>query len=342
MKNSGMFRFMVPNDYEILKYGGEVTKDIEFGIEILLEHLPKEQFSEKTVRDNLQKYNFYNLMKAIESYFEKEYQYKDYKLEINNRYQHSVGSYIYLGDDEQESHFIHIDVLFDSAILSFFLVVFKWSKEFDDLESYGFCFRYLLFLMNDISIWGQLPNRESSRILLEHICYDQQIMNLAEDCYWTVAAFTIAHEIAHGYIKENQVKKPETTSEFKEEEIKADRIAYDIVLKMIDADRKKPRTERMLEEYTYLAPIMYMDYFDLLYYTDRVLYKSQVDDDSHPFPKKRKEILFSIPYDDKYVFDSKMGNDLYSCFLDVFDEFKEQVLLKMERGKLNSIIRQGE
>ena len=58
MKNSGMFRFMVPNDYEILKYGGEVTKDIEFGIEMLLEHLPKEQFSEKTVRDNLQKYNF--------------------------------------------------------------------------------------------------------------------------------------------------------------------------------------------------------------------------------------------------------------------------------------------
>ena len=44
MKSSGMFRFMVPNDDEILKYGGEVTKDIEFGIEMLLEHLPKEQF----------------------------------------------------------------------------------------------------------------------------------------------------------------------------------------------------------------------------------------------------------------------------------------------------------
>lgn len=213
------------------------------------------------------------------------------------------------------------------------------SKEFGDPEAYGFCFRYLLFLMNDVSIIGMLPDRESSQTLLEQVCYDQQLMNLAEDCYWTVAAFTIAHEIAHGYIKKNQAKMPETASEFQEEEIRADRIAYDIVLKIIDTDRKKPRAERILEEYTYLVPVMYMDYFDLLYYTDRVLYKSWILGDSHPFPKKRKKILFSIPYDDKYFFDTEMGNDLYNCFLDVFDEFKEQVLLKMERGKLDAIIR---
>lgn len=89
-KNSGMFRFMVPDEYEVLKYGGEVTKDIEFGIEMLLEHLPEDQFSEKTVRENLRKYNFYNLMKVIEGYFEKEYQYRDYKLEISNRLQNDI------------------------------------------------------------------------------------------------------------------------------------------------------------------------------------------------------------------------------------------------------------
>lgn len=339
MKNPGLLRFMVPDEYEILKYGGETTKDIEFGIKILLEHLPKDQFSEDTMRENLEKYNFHNLMKVIENYFEKEYQYTDHKLEINNRYQHSVGSYIWLGENEEESHFIHMDELFEAVILSFFLVIFKWSKEFGDPEAYGFCFRYLLFLMNDVSIIGMLPDRESSQTLLEQVCYDQQLMNLAEDCYWTVAAFTIAHEIAHGYIKKNQTKMPETASEFQEEEIRADRIAYDIVLKIIDTDRKKPRAERILEEYTYLAPVMYMDYFDLLYYTDRVLYKSRILGDSHPFPKKRKKILFSIPYDDKYFFDTEMGNDLYNCFLDVFDEFKEQVLLKMERGKLDAIIR---
>lgn len=74
MKNPGLLRFMVPDEYEILKYGGETTKDIEFGIKILLEHLPKDQFSEDTMRENLEKYNFHNLMKVIENYFEKEYQ----------------------------------------------------------------------------------------------------------------------------------------------------------------------------------------------------------------------------------------------------------------------------
>ena len=339
MKNTGMFRFMVPTEYEILKYDGEVTKDIEFGIKTLLEYLPKEQFTEKIVRENLEKYNFDNLLKVIENYFEKEYQYIDHRLEVDNRYQHSVGSYIWFGENEEESHFIHMDELFEAAILSFFLVVFMWSKGFTNLEIYGFCFRYLLFIMNDVSILGKLPDQESSRILLKQVCHDQQIINLAEDCYWTVAAFTIAHEIAHGYIKKKQIKPAETVTELQEEEIEADRIAYDIVLKMIDMERGKDRRGRILEEYTFLAPIMYMDYFDLLYYTDRVLYKMKIDDDSHPFPKKRKEILFSIPYKDQYAFDPKMGNDLYGCFLDVFKEFKEQVLLKMERGKLNKIIR---
>lgn len=36
-------------------------------------------------------------------------------------------------------------------------------------------------------------------------------------------------------------------------------IAYDIVLRIImDADK-----EHILEDYTYLAPMMYMDFFDL-------------------------------------------------------------------------------
>lgn len=93
-----------------------------------------------------------------------------------------------------------------------------------------------------------------------------------------------------------------------------------------------------LMQYTYLAPMMYMDFFDLNYYTDRVLYKTMLSGCDHPKPGKRKNRLFALVNQDIYNFDTVEGNHLYSGFLDVYDEYKDQVLLKMERGKLNKIL----
>ena len=95
----------------------------------------------------------------------------------------------------------------------------------------------------------------------------------------------------------------------------------------------------VLESYTYLAPMMYLDFFDLVYYTDRVLYKTVFHDGTHPSLKKRKNWLFRIAYRDEYDFDTVDGNHLYKGFTDVCKEFKVQVLLKMERGKLTKILR---
>ena len=41
---------------------------------------------------------------------------------------------------------------------------------------------------------------------------------------------------------------------------------------------------------------------------------------------------------DEYDFDTVDGNHLYSGFLDVYDEYKDQVLLKMEKGKLDKVL----
>ena len=80
-----------------------------------------------------------------------------------------------------------------------------------------------------------------------------------------------------------------------------------------------------------------MDFFDLFYYTDRVLYKKRVPVIDHPSPKNRKEALFRIANDDKYIFDTEEGNDLYNCFLNSFDLYKEQLLLKEQKGKLKPV-----
>lgn len=63
------------------------------------------------------------------------------------------------------------------------------------------------------------------------------------------------------------------------EEFDADEIACHIVLKIIMSGKSRGI---VLEPYTYLAPMMYIDFFDLIYYTDRILYKTYLYNSTHP------------------------------------------------------------
>ena len=51
-----------------------------------------------------------------------------------------------------------------------------------------------------------------------------------------------------------------------------------------------------------------------------------------------KVVKWCIAYKDEYIFESENGNHLYGGFLDVYDEYKDQLLLKMERRKLDAIL----
>lgn len=331
-KSLKLSKFMVsPSKYEIFKFGGQALKSEKYGMQLMLQYF-SEYFTEEQLRSNMQHYNLENMFALVKKYFQKEYNYAGSNIELNNRYQRSVNSYIY--DDTENPAIIHIDELFESTVMAFFLVVFKWSKDFENLEIYGNCFRYLLYLMNDVCILGEMQGEDANRAMLEMVKGDLQILQLAEDCYWTVLVFSLAHEVAHAYL--SSIGRVYTKQHPEKEEYEADAIAYHIVLKII---MDKEENNGVLEEYTYLAPMMYMDFFDLIFYTDRILYKTKIDDLSHPAVKKRKNHLFGIVDRPEYDFNTVDGNHLYSGFLDVHDEFKEQILLKMERGKLNKILR---
>ena len=85
-------------------------------------------------------------------------------------------------------------------MIVFLLAMFKWSKDFDDLDIYGDCFRYVLFLMNDVCIFGEMQGQDANDALFQLISGDVQILQLAEDCYWTIVVFSLAHELAHAYL----------------------------------------------------------------------------------------------------------------------------------------------
>ncbi len=324
-------KFMLPtDDYEIFKFGGSFLKDEERGITTMLKYFPS-YLSEGQLRENNIRHNLQVMFDLVKKYFAKEYGYTGMEIELSNRYQNTINSYIY--NDGISPAFVHIDELFESTVMGFLLAMLKWSKDFDNLKIYGECFQYVLFLMNDVCIFGEMQGTDANNALMDTVNGDIQILQLAEDCYWTIAAFSLAHEVAHAYLA--SIGKKYTEKHPEKEEYDADSIAYHIVLKIIMEEKG---ADTVLEEYTYLAPMIYMDFFDLYYYTDRVLYKTFFYGWKHPLPIKRKNRLFAVVDKDEYEFNTVDGNHLYSGFLDVYDEFKDQLLLKMERGKLDQII----
>lgn len=323
-------KFMVPQMYDLFKFGGDMVKDDERGIKRMMQYF-SEFFTEEQLRENMERYNLPKMFEVVKGYFKKEYGYAGEDITLSNRYQHTINSYIY--NDQDNPAFVHIDELFESTVIAFLLAMFKWSKDFDDLDIYGDCFRYVLFLMNDVCIFGEMQGQYANDSLLQLISGDVQILPLAEDCYWTIVVFSLAHELAHAYLADIGKRYSEKHPE--KEEFDADMIAYHIVLKII---MEQEDDKRILEKYTYLAPMMYMDFFDLYYYTDRVLYKSRFFDPQHPLPIDRKKRLFALVNRDEYDFDTVDGNHLYGGFLDVYDEYRDQILLKMERGKLNRVL----
>lgn len=329
--NSYEMKYAVPSYYDLYKSGGITIRDDNRGVKTIMQFFPG-HFTEEQLWKNMQRYNSENMLALVKDYFLREYGYAGDNIESNNRYQRTINSYIY--NDKISPAVVHIDELFESTMMAFLLAMLKWSKDFHNLEVYGNCYRYVLYLMNDVCIMGEMQGDNANQEMLGMVAGDLQILQLAEDCYWTVLAFSLAHEVAHAYLASIGKKYSENHPE--KEEFDADEIAYDIVLKII---MDKGGRGIVLEPYTYLAPMIYMDFFDMVYYTDRILYKTFFYNATHPALKKRKGWLFAIVYRDEYDFDTRDGNSLYRGFNEVYKEYKIQTILKMERGKLTKILR---
>lgn len=80
-------------------------------------------------------------------------------------------------------------------------------------------------------------------------------MNLASDCHWAIIVFAVVHEIAHAY--QINTYSDYWRKHLKEVEFNADAIAYDILLRLI---MDKQERDLVVEQYTYLAPMMYVDF----------------------------------------------------------------------------------
>ena len=156
--------YMVPQiyDYILHRSGNKSVQNDKTGIQRMLQNF-NGAFTEEQLRENMEKYNLTKMFELVKKYFKREYDYEDDSIILSNNYQQSINSYLY--DDQVNPIFIHVDELLESTMIAFLAAAFKWSKEFENLEVYGECFKYVLFLLNDVCIFGKMQGVEANNVL---------------------------------------------------------------------------------------------------------------------------------------------------------------------------------
>lgn len=317
-------------EYVRARYAGENRGSIEIAIANMEKYFP--QVSKEEIKKCIYDDPVFNeMMSTIQKGFREWYDFECEEVLLNHNYQKKLNSYVY--NDTVNPVFIHIDQLLESIIFCFMLSVLKWGKNLQSGMQEGDFFTYILFILNELCVRGELPSEDAKEQLMKKVGDDQQIIGISSDCYWAIMFFNAAHEIAHIYQMytdyEYWKKHP------KEAEFNADEIAYDILLKTIIS---KEGGNLIIPEYTYLSPIMYMELFKLYYYTDFVLYDEKCDSNTHPMLDERTKRMFSILEREIYQLDTEQGNAVYACFQEVYELFLKKLDDYNRNGKLEPII----
>lgn len=237
---------------------------------------------------------------------------------------------------------VYVDELIVSELFEYIATYYLWALDLKDREMYEFCFRYTTCLLNNSARLGILTRDERKAQLVQWLRKKCTIegVNLIADLYWSCLAFAFCHEIAHIYLKHEDPDNSQDTSW--KAEYDADAVGYEVYLHMIETAQHNT-TEPfagIFHDYLYTAPMILFRFFEDTYFMGYWLFGEEAGD-SHPPLSKRFEELLRISEHPKYTFDTSEGNDLLNNYLDVSDYYREQLILKLQRGKLHQVIQEG-
>lgn len=222
---------------------------------------------------------------------------------------------------------IIFDELLQHTLISFYLMMFSLIYN-DSKENFEKCFKNCVVLLD---LQGNKRNIGVHNLneILEMCKLPKATIDLAMDAYWVSWTFIFAHEFYHAKCKD------ETSQQ--QEELNADKYAY---IALIDMIKEQKTTNffgeiEVFHEYLYLAPMMLLEYFKLLDFYNFLLGK-ETSYTNHPSPELRQEKMFDMF--DNYIpeeFDTTQGNAIYNNFLDKIDMLREQLEIKMQKGKID-------
>ena len=159
----------------------------------------------------------------------------------------------------------------------------------------------------------------------------ENLIHTAMDNYWTIWTFVVRHELYHLMNPEDQ--------EGKKTEFRADRYAYQLLIKLIMKQKagEIPEQLRVFYECQYLAPAILFEMFRLFdVYSE--LRGLEVNLSSHPAPiERQKNILELSDTDVPEEMETKDGNLLLNCILDSSEMAENWLRDKIRKGKLHPL-----
>jgi hypothetical protein len=290
-------------------------------------------------RENINKgFNYEAVCQEIFNYFLGKF---NEKFNVKRDIKFGHGYYRKL-EIKRDNNNIFIDDTLLSALFQFIAAVFYWAEGFGDKTVALFGFRYLLFITNDLCLnLHELPGTKTYEEFMDRFNGKLNILMLASNVYWVMVIFAVLHELSHIFLEHKPHKEIHEKEEFLKQEYDADELAYVMLLDTI-CNRNNILSNynimEIFEEYTYLAPMMLIDFYDLPYYVDSIINKTKFYS-LYPSPVHRKERLFKVFDDWEKSINTEEGNDLYNYFVDVIEKFKNDVCDAEECGNLNVLKR---
>lgn len=230
-------------------------------------------------------------------------------------------------NNDNNTNIILYDELFDVFLLEILIVIFYWAENTENVKIENDCYNHLVNVLNIFCINRNMGNVDF-KVNFTKFNSDGMI-NLTMDCYWAIWTFIMAHEIGHIFFGHG---KAHINTEIKE--YQADNFSYNLLLKFIENQSKKVKKDgysngrediEVYEEYTYLAPIILLDIFDLTDYYRCI----NGQEKQYKWLKERKEKLFNLIDNYDIQIDTYYGEELYINFINIINKFKE----KMEKQR---------
>ncbi len=163
-----------PDPYMMTRYAGTDQRNYELlavNMKRFFPEISKAEYENYVGGNQI----FNEMLDIVRGAFQRWYGYDCKHIFLNNNYQKSFNSYAYV--DKVNPIFIHVDQLLETIILNFLFVILKWAKELENNVDEDSYFIYLVYLMNEICIFGELPSEGAKAVLMEKIANDSQILN---------------------------------------------------------------------------------------------------------------------------------------------------------------------
>lgn len=290
---------------------------IEHASKKLNKIIPKEQ-----LKKNSQRFDFDYICSIAKKYFDSEFNFNVDKVVFKNLFTNNRTCSYEL--DDEDTPCVKIDTFHQTSVLFLLNLVLHWAKHIDEDTHWHFVvmMNYIRFVCID----STYHDDNYLEILYNLLSNDVQILELADNCGLVATTFSICHELAH-YYYDHQTENPEF-------ELDADRLAYQIILKVIDDAKYTDK----FKYYTYLAPLCFFQLENLIITVDKILFNKELSSTTHPEPNKRILQLESLYIPDLYNIDTDEGNALYAGLLDVIDIFVLKTKYYKDNGYLERFI----